>query len=472
MEREVATPDSSFDVDALGFSPLSPQTRLGSPNLSSSSASSSSSSSSEADPELKEVVTQSLANQGVLSSLRALVRQHVFSTINNTASQEEAGPGLSLSDPEDVAALALVREWLAFNGLEYTLNLLDKETRLSPQARPAPAALSAELNLADEEAFPRPVLTSLTAKALSNDLHPTAAPATASPTNPQLAPTQDASAELGPSLASPLSARAADSDNENASSSFRNLSFQSSNPGTPVKASHGVDLSRSLGQAELTQLSSPASPPASRGVVRPDVFTAALPPRTPPRRRFVTPEERIFFSPPKAMSSPRRVSSDEEDSLVDETGSDLDLAIMAETVSLVSAGGGLAAMNKPLFSFDDFGEASLANSGAFNSDSVSGESSHGSLYDPSSTTTSSNNASAASSLSLSVGEPSPRPALANLNANTVVEKRQQPMPKRGSQRSKPGRVGGARAKNRAGRKLGASDTLRSVPRRRHQQQQQ
>uniref|UniRef100_A0A1B6G1G6 FGFR1 oncogene partner (FOP) N-terminal dimerisation domain-containing protein n=1 Tax=Cuerna arida TaxID=1464854 RepID=A0A1B6G1G6_9HEMI len=86
--------------------------------------------------ELRDLVSQTLENTGVLSKIRAELRANVFLVLE----EHEAFKGRNLpfcnsvlknflSTQEGIAAISLVREFLEFFGLEFTVSVFEPETQ-------------------------------------------------------------------------------------------------------------------------------------------------------------------------------------------------------------------------------------------------------------------------------------------------------------------------------------------------------
>ncbi|KAL7300470.1 hypothetical protein TKK_0006821 [Trichogramma kaykai] len=95
--------------------------------------------SMEEDTELRDLVIQTLENNGVLAKIRAELRASVFLTLEEQESVLNPEPLLNkpvrqyLSKPEGKVLFALVREFLEYFGLDYTLSIFDTETYLGKE---------------------------------------------------------------------------------------------------------------------------------------------------------------------------------------------------------------------------------------------------------------------------------------------------------------------------------------------------
>ncbi|EZA53016.1 hypothetical protein DMN91_002425 [Ooceraea biroi] len=90
--------------------------------------------SMEEDTELRDLVVQTLETNGVLAKIRAELRANVFLTLEEQDSVMNPEPLLNktvkqyLSNSEGKLLFSLVREFLEYFGLEYTISVYDPET--------------------------------------------------------------------------------------------------------------------------------------------------------------------------------------------------------------------------------------------------------------------------------------------------------------------------------------------------------
>ncbi|XP_014216926.1 uncharacterized protein LOC106645548 [Copidosoma floridanum] len=90
--------------------------------------------SMEEDTELRELVVQTLENNGVLAKVRAELRASVFLTLEEQESVLNPEPFLNksvkqyLSSSQGKILFSLVREFLEYFGLDYTMSVYDPET--------------------------------------------------------------------------------------------------------------------------------------------------------------------------------------------------------------------------------------------------------------------------------------------------------------------------------------------------------
>ncbi|XP_060080173.1 centrosomal protein 43-like isoform X2 [Ylistrum balloti] len=116
--------------------------------------------SADEDTELRDLVAQTLETNGVLGKIRAQLRASVFLALEDQGSVQNktpfANPDLQkyLNTKEGRTTAALVREFLEFFNLEFTLAVFDPEAGIGP-ANESRANLARELNLADNDGPPR-----------------------------------------------------------------------------------------------------------------------------------------------------------------------------------------------------------------------------------------------------------------------------------------------------------------------------
>ncbi|XP_012263625.2 uncharacterized protein LOC105690423 [Athalia rosae] len=90
--------------------------------------------SMEEDTELRDLVAQTLENNGVLAKVRAELRASVFLALEEQESVMNTEPLLNktvkqyLANPEGRLLFSLVREFLEYFGLDYTISVYDPET--------------------------------------------------------------------------------------------------------------------------------------------------------------------------------------------------------------------------------------------------------------------------------------------------------------------------------------------------------
>lgn len=135
--------------------------------------------------ELKGVISRTLEAKGVLAKIRAELRKHVFEAIDEqeqqSAEPEDVCPQLTSikSTALDSTALDLVKEFLSFYELDYTLSVLTSEARLKASTPANKKKLADQLSLPIASA--RPLLVELLASKSSTALPLTASPASLSP---------------------------------------------------------------------------------------------------------------------------------------------------------------------------------------------------------------------------------------------------------------------------------------------------
>jgi len=109
--------------------------------------------------ELKQVVTTALEKQGVLAKLRAELRASVFQAIE----EEEGGGAIAkqssnarlkklLSSEHGAIMVGLVREFMTWAGLSFSLKVFDPEVSLAE--KPSRSSLQQQLGLAQSEELP------------------------------------------------------------------------------------------------------------------------------------------------------------------------------------------------------------------------------------------------------------------------------------------------------------------------------
>ncbi|KAL6447420.1 hypothetical protein ACFW04_001552 [Cataglyphis niger] len=95
--------------------------------------------SMEEDTELRDLVVQTLENNGVLAKIRAELRASVFLALEEQDSVMNPEPLLNktvkqyLSNSEGKLLFSLVREFLEYFGLDYTISVYDPETYLGKE---------------------------------------------------------------------------------------------------------------------------------------------------------------------------------------------------------------------------------------------------------------------------------------------------------------------------------------------------
>ncbi|OWF46850.1 FGFR1 oncogene partner [Mizuhopecten yessoensis] len=127
--------------------------------------------SADEDTELRDLVAQTLETNGVLGKIRAQLRASVFLALEDQESVQNktpfSNPDLKkyLKTTEGRTAAALVREFLEFFNLEFTLAVFDPEAGIGP-ANESRASLARELNLVDSDGPPRgPLFTEVVRQA-------------------------------------------------------------------------------------------------------------------------------------------------------------------------------------------------------------------------------------------------------------------------------------------------------------------
>ncbi|KAJ3082566.1 FGFR1 oncoprotein partner [Rhizoclosmatium hyalinum] len=110
--------------------------------------------------ELKTLVADVLQKNGTLGKIKAELRASVFNVLQNVdkrASTPKSAP--QFKTKEESTAIALVKEFLEYYNLDYTLSVLEPEANQSKADSTTAIALARELNL--DESKKRPLLMQL-----------------------------------------------------------------------------------------------------------------------------------------------------------------------------------------------------------------------------------------------------------------------------------------------------------------------
>lgn len=113
--------------------------------------------SADEDTELRDLVAQTLEANGVLGKIRAQLRASVFLALEEQEqSQGNTNPSLKqyLSTKEGQAVAGLVREFLEFFNLDYTLAVFEPEAGLGPD-NGSRQQLARELNIVESDGPPK-----------------------------------------------------------------------------------------------------------------------------------------------------------------------------------------------------------------------------------------------------------------------------------------------------------------------------
>lgn len=113
--------------------------------------------SADEDTELRDLVAQTLEANGVLGKIRAQLRASVFLALEEQEqSQGNTNPSLKqyLSTKEGQAVAGLVREFLEFFNLDYTLAVFEPEAGLGPD-NGSRQQLARELNIGESDGPPK-----------------------------------------------------------------------------------------------------------------------------------------------------------------------------------------------------------------------------------------------------------------------------------------------------------------------------
>merc|ERR1712154_201238 len=83
--------------------------------------------------ELKEIVSKTLEKKGILAKAQAQLRKHVFEALAETEQQNRQkynmSPQIDENDIRDKFAMALIRDFLSYHHLDYTLSLMNTESQ-------------------------------------------------------------------------------------------------------------------------------------------------------------------------------------------------------------------------------------------------------------------------------------------------------------------------------------------------------
>lgn len=81
--------------------------------------------------ELKEIVSATLEKKGILAKTQAKLRKHVFEALSLREQQDketyQTAPQIDENDANDQFAMALIRDFLSYHHLDYTLSLMNTE---------------------------------------------------------------------------------------------------------------------------------------------------------------------------------------------------------------------------------------------------------------------------------------------------------------------------------------------------------
>ena len=81
--------------------------------------------------ELKEIVSNTLEKNGILAKAQAQLRKHVFEALSLTEQEDQetynTAPQIDENDINDQFAMALIRDFLSYHHLDYTLSLMNTE---------------------------------------------------------------------------------------------------------------------------------------------------------------------------------------------------------------------------------------------------------------------------------------------------------------------------------------------------------
>ena len=83
--------------------------------------------------ELQEIVETTLEKQGILAKARAQLRKHVFEALCFTEQKNKKfkniSPNIDCNNVNDRFAMALIRDFLSYHQLDYTLSLMNTESQ-------------------------------------------------------------------------------------------------------------------------------------------------------------------------------------------------------------------------------------------------------------------------------------------------------------------------------------------------------
>ncbi|XP_077976878.1 uncharacterized protein LOC144432527 [Glandiceps talaboti] len=132
--------------------------------------------SADEDTELRDLVAQTLENNGVLGKIRAELRASVFLALEEQESVDNKTPFVNknlqkfISTKEGILTVSLVREFLQFFNLDFSLAVFDPETNIGENYERR-ENLAREVSLVDsEKTKDKPLLCYLMKKGMSADV--------------------------------------------------------------------------------------------------------------------------------------------------------------------------------------------------------------------------------------------------------------------------------------------------------------
>jgi FGFR1 oncogene partner len=136
--------------------------------------------------ELKNLVIQTLETNGILGQLRAQLRSCVFKVIDNQEQVEKSQSSFHWENPQakkimqssqGVVCAELIREFLEFYRLDYTLQIYMPEVNLNHQQAMGKEELTKRAGLPASNGAPenKPILMQLLESFLAGDRSPSAA---------------------------------------------------------------------------------------------------------------------------------------------------------------------------------------------------------------------------------------------------------------------------------------------------------
>ena len=83
--------------------------------------------------ELKDIVSKTLEKRGILAKAQAELRKHVFEALVTTEQEDQkkynVAPQIDENSMNDKFAMALIRDFLSYHHLDYTLSLMNTESQ-------------------------------------------------------------------------------------------------------------------------------------------------------------------------------------------------------------------------------------------------------------------------------------------------------------------------------------------------------
>merc|ERR1719204_1227026 len=123
---------------------------------------------------LSHIVKETLDKNGVLSEMTAKLKKHVFDVIHHTEDCKDHAEKVNLvtKDESDQIVLDLVRDYLLFYKLDYTMSVLRSEAGIEDiPTNPNRSLLATKLSLgAQKPKCKEPLLKKLICRSIKNDM--------------------------------------------------------------------------------------------------------------------------------------------------------------------------------------------------------------------------------------------------------------------------------------------------------------